>query len=800
MKTFERQLGLRGENHARCKRPLFRLASIPFLVGVGIWLVFLPPVGAQDATLGKRGALIANSGAPYLQQVHTPYSVQNGLPSDEILNVVASEKEIFAATPTGIARWSESAGWQKFYSSDEAVVCIATGNQDAIWFATPTKLLLAESNKPPRVVAVIASGIQPACIAVADKNCFVGTNRGVWVVQDEKLVPVQTVNDLLNGLPAVKQLAHQKGELIVAAAGGLVSYSMAARKAIVLEPRDEEIGWALRDVRGVAFDSQGSLWFAAPQGCGVRSANQWKLFSKDSLPWNDFTCVAAAQATAGVWFGTKKGALRFDGARWEYRQGPRWLLSDQVNSIAIRANDAWLGTSGGMSRIEARPMTLEQKSRLFNEVIDRKHKRTSFGYVDAITLKSPEDDSSWTQHDSDNDGLWTSMYGAAQCFEYAATRSPEARRRASDAFRAVAFLSEVTQGGQHSPPKGFPARSILPTDGFDPNSRDNEQSDRRRIEWDPLWKILSPRWPVSKDGKWYWKTDTSSDELDGHFFLYSIYFDLVAETVEEKRYAAEVVDRVTSHLLENHYCLVDHDGRPTRWGQFSPDVLNTDKLTDCRGLNSLSLLSYLLVAEHVTGNPKYRRAYEMFMNEHNYFTNVLTPKFQTGPGSGNQSDDEMAFMCYYNAMMYEKEPRYRKQYMRSMARYFSQEQSEACPLFNYVFARFWEPLPYYWQSVPQSILDEAHDTLKRIPLDRRQWAFQNSHRLDVVPLGDHILVPKGRGHLRNGKVVPIDERNINHWNQDPWKLDGNGTGHELADGASFLLPYWMGVHFGFVQR
>ena len=99
---------------------------------------------------------------------------------------------------------------------------------------------------------------------------------------------------------------------------------------------------------------------------------------------------------------------------------------------------------------------------------------------------------------------------------------------------AIKFLSEVTQGGEHPAPYGFPARTILPIDGRNPNDHDDRENDLRKKERDPLWKVIEPRWPVSADGKWYWKTDTSSDELDGHYFFYGIYLDLVAETDEEK--------------------------------------------------------------------------------------------------------------------------------------------------------------------------------------------------------------------------------------------------------------------------
>src|SRR5262249_52693842 len=151
--------------------------------------------------------------------------------------------------------------------------------------------------------------------------------------------------------------------------------------------------------------------------------------------------------------------------------------------------------------------------------------------------RKPGDKSQTLQHDSDNDGLWTAMYGAGEAFAYGATKDPKAKERATRAFRALHFLSQVTQGGEHPAPKGFPARSILSTSGPNPNRPDSPENDGRYHARDPLWKVISPRWPTSADGKWYWKCDTSSDELDGHFFCYAAYYDLVAETEAEKREA-----------------------------------------------------------------------------------------------------------------------------------------------------------------------------------------------------------------------------------------------------------------------
>jgi len=396
------------------------------------------------------------------------------------------------------------------------------------------------------------------------------------------------------------------------------------------------------------------------------------------------------------------------------------------------------------------------------------------------------------------------MYGAGECFAYGASGCPAARRRAEAAFQALRFLSEVTQGGSHPAPAGFPARSILPTSGPNPNAvHYTPELDRRKQQKDPLWKVITPRWPTSADNEWYWKCDTSSDELDGHYFLYALYYDLVAETPEQREQVRAVVRRITDHLIDHGFELVDHDGRPTRWARYSPQVLNGDILENGRGLNSLSMLSYLKVAEHLTGDRKYREAYNELVDEHFYATNVLHPKQCDGPGTGNQSDDEMAFMCYYNLLTYETDPELRAKYLRSLRWYWRVVERECNPMFTFIYVhsdRSVLEAPERTERL-QAYLAEAVDSLQRLPLDRAMWPYQHSHRIDIqrIPAG---LARAGsrRGCLRSGKVIPVDERSFEHWNHDPWRLDGGGDGRTLGDGAVFLLPYWMGRFHGFIEE
>jgi hypothetical protein len=572
-----------------------------------------------------------------------------------------------------------------------------------------------------------------------------------------------------------------------------------------LIPETKTRRWAVADIRATGFDEQGRLWFASPQGAGFLHEGQWTLFTgEDGLPAGDFTSFAAAAGR--VWMGTKQGLLFYDAGQWRYRQGPRWLPGDHVRTLAAAPDGVWIVTQEGLTRIFFQPMTLAEKARHFEDEIDRRHRRTPFGYVHEVVVERPGDATKFRQTDSDNDGLWTGMYGAGACFGCAATRDPRLCEKAKAAFEALRFLGEVTQGGPHSPPPGFVARTILPGNGPDPNQSANtpERDLERQRTRDSLWKVMRPRWPKSADGRWYWKSDTSSDELDGHYFLYGLYYDLVAGDDAERQRVRRHVEALTDHLLQHHFRLIDHDGKVTRWGVFDPETLNGNSLWwEERGLNSLSMLTYLRVAGHITGHARYEDAARVLVERHGYAMNLMYPKAQLGAGTANQSDDEMAFMNYYHLLKYETNPRWKAQAALSLRRYWELERWERNPLFQFIAEVSLRGLSFEDTSgpIPLTIEDpqwraDAIDTLRRIPLDRFNWPHRNSHRLDVQTLTHPGDGASTRGHLRkDGKVLPFDEQFVMHWNHDPWRLDQPGDGRTLGDGAVFLLPYYMGLYY-----
>jgi hypothetical protein len=117
------------------------------------------------------------------------------------------------------------------------------------------------------------------------------------------------------------------------------------------------------------------------------------------------------------------------------------------------------------------------------------------------------------------------------------------------------------------------------------------------------------------------------DNFNAVLYGYAIYYDLAADA-GQKQFIASDVERLMTHLLDHHCRIIDVDGEVTQWGHvgFDPDptrdeyyqkvysayrqragLTNGPWQPSLRG--SLMLLPDLLIADHITGNPRYRDFY-----------------------------------------------------------------------------------------------------------------------------------------------------------------------------------------------
>jgi hypothetical protein len=476
---------------------------------------------------------------------------------------------------------------------------------------------------------------------------------------------------------------------------------------------------------------------------------------KMELPCADIRCIR--QIGEKVWFGTSKGAFAIHSNRQiDYYASKRWLVDNTVIDLVKGADNSVLVLGpGGLSIIHFKMMTLQQKAKLFDRLTRKRHIR--YGLNSALNLSRPGDLSTGMLVDQDNDGLWTSMYLAGELFRYDVTKSEEVLQNCYEAFEAMERLTYI------NPLEGFPSRSFERT-GY-------KLADKSR-------------WRPAEDQIWDWKATTSSDEIVGHYFVYSIFAEVIPDEKWRNR-SIHLMKIIMDHIIRNDWYLIDYDGKPTLWGKWNPDYVNQfPKQVGDRRLNSVEIIGFLQTTYHFTGKEIYKeKAYEL-MEKHGYLDNIMIPISQIGRVPGidlttewNHSDDELAFLSYWNLYRYAFTVDLREKYRRSIKEHWEAERPEKHPLWNLIYAM---------TGAEEFDLDETIWYLKEFPLDMIGWSVQNSHRKDL-----EFLAPNFRNQTIS-KVLPPDERPMSKFNGNHFRLDGGEGGHREYSGDIYLLPYWLG--------
>ncbi|HEV3443241.1 MAG TPA: hypothetical protein VG099_01305 [Gemmataceae bacterium] len=540
-------------------------------------------------------------------------------------------------------------------------------------------------------------------------------------------------------------------------------------------------------VVAVASDRLGHVWAATNAGLYANDGTQWwqKLGRQDGVPYEVMTCLHMAP-NGDVWGGTPEGAWRLRDGHFRYFWGRRWLPGNKVCAVWTDAQGrAWLDTDAGLACIEERSTTLAQKAAHFDRITQQRHNRR--GFISQINLKVPGDPAQgYRTQISDNDGLWNAIYIGALAFRYDVTQDPAARKQARQSLHALLELERLTGI------PGYPARAVVTDDELRAGIDGVNLEERVHVpnESDKIW-FRSPL-----DSKVWCKGDTSSDEMDGHYFAWYVYHELVADAAEKQQISG-VVRRATDHILNNGYTLVGHTQRKTRWGIWAPELINHDPFyVGLRPLNSLEILAYLKIAEHVTGDPKYARASNELIQKHHYLLNtLLIRRGRSGHWRGiNHSDDEMLYLMYYALLRLDKDPDRRRILLESIARTWegtAEEQSirqEHSPLYNFIYGA---------TTGRGCDVEESVQTLRDWPWDLTDWTAHNSHRHDVLV---KPAPAARRGRLELDRVLPASERRLARWNGNPWAPDGDGAGRQEHDGAAWALAYWLGVYHRYLPK
>lgn len=512
----------------------------------------------------------------------------------------------------------------------------------------------------------------------------------------------------------------------------------------------------LRDM--VAMGSR--LLITTDRGVAVlRGAALTAWTGEDGLPYEDTTCLARGFGR-DVWIGTSKGAIRKVGTDYHYFGAEHWLPADYVHDIAIDGKRVAIATDKGIGIISYEPYTLRKKAAFFERSVEEwGHKR--LGFVHRLYRTG---DGTWAREVSDNDGGHTAHYLAAMCFKYAVTGDEAARREALDAFEAMMWLRTITGTD------GFVARAIRAR-GVDEGKPARTGSGGLPAKWYP-----------TDDGLWLWKGDTSSDEINAHFYSVSLFHDLVARSHEKQR-AVEHLTRVARHIIDNGWVLRDKDGQPTRWGRWDPEYLLRPYGFEARGLNGMEAQTYMWTALALSGDPIYRAGLDQLL-EWRYHTYTVREKVTFPPESVVPWDDELAFRCFHPLLTYCDDPYLRSIYLRALARHWEVMRMQQLPFFNFIYGGL---------TGNDCESPEAVQHLREWSLDTVSHTYRNSHRVDLA-------TQRGYTPYAGGTRAISPRELASTWgSRSAIRYDGGSGGRSVTPPVGWLEDYWMGRYYGMIQ-
>ncbi|WP_020533361.1 ligand-binding sensor domain-containing protein [Flexithrix dorotheae] len=682
-----------------------------------------------------------------------------------------------------------------------------------IWIATKGGVFQKKKGEEKWELMISGENHGPAYDVMLDKNgkIWAGTWNGIYSFQSGEMVnekepepPISNVTEISGmvyafgprGIWAYQQEKWEKKdypvaksirEVLPAKNGGfwlgtdVGLYLCKDDKTKVFQDRADLVS---AYVTGIAYSDDGNLWVGSLGGVAIRNEKE-KIAIKlpeNGIPNGNVTVVKKAP-DGKMWVGTDYGISRFTPGKAEYsvRLSRRWLMSNEVRDINFDdAGNAWIATSKGVSVIMKKEMTLEEKANYFYQQLITRHVRDPW-IVGRFRLEVPGDTTTLVPEDDDNDGEYTSMYLAMESFRYAVTGNPQAKERAKKSFDFLYYLREVTGNN------GFFARTIIPVSwerSHDMNRTYTPQELAEELVKNPRHKPVEKRWHLSEDGKWKWKGDTSSDELCGHFFGYYCYYNFAADEAEKKRIASHV-DKIMDHLLQNNFNLIGVDGTPTKWGVWSPKILNHDPdWAQERALNSLEILSFLKFVYHITGKEVYQDAYINLIENEGYLENARK-LFTKNPAWETYFDIYLALYVYPPLIKYEDNPALKSIYEEHLDEWFNKYKNTNSPLLNFT---------YNYLNGGQDGLESSLFFLKDAPLDLVDWEIDNGSREDLNIVRKPILE-----ELQVDELRPPSEYRTMRWDRNPYQIVAGNPAQE-RDPVYWLLPYWMGRYLNLIEN
>jgi hypothetical protein len=450
---------------------------------------------------------------------------------------------------------------------------------------------------------------------------------------------------------------------------------------------------------------------------------------------------------------------------------------------------------------------------------------------DCTTPAVAEEVATWqdvaTFHSGENDGLWSALYLAAEAFRYAVTRDSAAL----DTIE-VLLAGEVDRVRITGVPGLFTRQLIppgvagiaCPTDLSryvpDEEKDDNqwvrvgttgcvETVDAESGDW-----VTSTHCGLDDYVGWCWLDNVSKDEYSGHMFALGALLMLVDDAGVQAT-VRDLLGQVGRHLADNRLTVVDWDGRVTEHGK-----LYARSMEDWPSFNAAMAMDFMKLAAQATDDPELIDWYDNCLLQRGGERDCVqrppeTPRAYTeylpeaslyiGADScgSNWNNFSMHALSLHNLIWLEHDPTTRAALQRHLADDFFAPADKARPLsaqhnafFDFIFAA--------QKALGPESDGPAYDAVEDGLCMLRQFPASKHTRTVTCPADQCVLSSCTDRFddpiLESPREVADRCVGTFLWWGNPYSpKECTEDRRTVYPGSDYLLAYWMGRYYGFVD-
>ena len=322
----------------------------------------------------------------------TFFSEENGLASNDLIehSLVVDDNYAWVGTAGGLSRYDlKKEVWTTFTRSPltrtlrESKVYAIAAEGRYVWLATSNGLHRYDK-QTDRWFAPRLKGMEDmeddtpsiTCLTIDEKYAWLGTNNGV--LRYDKAGDRWETYTVENGLPSniIRDLDVRDYDLWISTDRGVATFNRLSddpnaweshTQALAVEGMGDNKKYAQTllsdDVRCVAVGEK-LVWFGTDKGaCRYdREKKTWAVLTTDSSVLDKIGIQSNLTDTsvivideADIWFGTSKGATKYNAESGDFVTYTRsdGLASDVVTCIALNGEEIWFGsTDAGVTRLD----------------------------------------------------------------------------------------------------------------------------------------------------------------------------------------------------------------------------------------------------------------------------------------------------------------------------------------------------------------------------------------------------------------------------------------------------------------